>query len=345
MNIRFPKPLTIGDTIAITAPSSGVPVALHSRLNLAINQLKKRGYNVIEGQNVRNQYKNRSADKHIRAKELMYFLTSNEINAVMPPWGGNLAMELLDIIDFDLLKNCDPKWIVGFSDLSTLHFPLTTISGWATLHSPNLMELGASSLDDTTAAIWNVLECDRGRLVEQFSSKLFQNESSEWGEIHDLGLNLTEETIWKRFDGAQFPITFRGHLIGGCLDTISRLAGTKFAQLEKFYIEYKNDGIILYFENVEMNPCELTRALLSLRMHGWFDHLTGMLIGRSAAKEIDDRNQLSYKDALNSALENLPFPIIYDVDIGHVPPQFSLVNGAIATVNFTGKGGSIIQNL
>jgi len=92
----------------------------------------------------------------------------------MPPWGGDLAMELLDLIDFDLLSRSKPKWFVGFSDLSTLHFPLMTISGWATLHGPNLMDLGAQKLDATTQAVWEILESNRGTVIKQYSSTAFQ---------------------------------------------------------------------------------------------------------------------------------------------------------------------------
>lgn len=86
----------------------------------------------------------------------------------MPPWGGDLAIELLELIDFEKLKAVEPKWFSGFSDLTTLHFPLTILSGWATAHGPNLMELGARVLDETTGRIWTVLESERGSTVTQW---------------------------------------------------------------------------------------------------------------------------------------------------------------------------------
>lgn len=104
-------------------------------------------------------------------------------------------------------------------------------------------------------------------------------------------------------------------------------------------------GVILYFENSEYHPCELVRSLNSLKMHGWFNQLTGIMIGRSAAAEVENPNQLNYLDALKTALSHLTIPILYDVDIGHVPPQISLINGALATVHFYENGGSITQNI
>lgn len=114
MNIRIPPKLSPGDLIAITAPSSGVPEHLHPRLELAIQHLRNRGYQVIEGECLRQQFKNKSADKLLRAQELMSFLAAPEVKAVMPPWGGDLSMELLELIDFTQLayltpKSCNPQ--------------------------------------------------------------------------------------------------------------------------------------------------------------------------------------------------------------------------------------------
>ena len=117
MSVLFPPRLAPGDVIGVTAPSSGVPEHLHPRLELAIKNLKKRGYQVREGRCLRSQHKNKSATKFSRVEELMSYLTDPDIKAVMPRWGGDLAMELLDLIDFDLLSRSKPKWFVGFSDL------------------------------------------------------------------------------------------------------------------------------------------------------------------------------------------------------------------------------------
>lgn len=69
------------------------------------------------------------------------------------------------------------------------------------------------------------------------------------------------------------------------------------------------------------------------------------LIGRSAGPNTELPTQQSYTDALRSALGDLLIPVIYDVDIGHIPPQMTLVNGAQATVIFENHRGSITQHL
>jgi muramoyltetrapeptide carboxypeptidase LdcA involved in peptidoglycan recycling len=343
MNIHYPKPLAPGDLIAITAPSSGVPAPFHHRLDRAIDSLRVRGYRVVEGAYLRQQQKQASATPELRAAELMRFLLDPEVAAVMPPWGGELAIELLHLIDFQALSKVPAKWFSGFSDLSTLHLPLTTISGWATLHGPNLMGLGAAKTDAVTTAIWDVLAAPLQSEVTQISSKQFQREGPDWSVEPSSGLALTEEVQWKRLNESTAPVEFAGRLIGGCLDTITRLAGTPYGNIPGFVKASQGDGVILYFENAEMKPCELVRALFGLRLNGWFEGLNGILVGRSAAPDATPTTDLSYIEALRSALGGVTCPVLYDVDIGHLAPQLSLVNGALARVKFHDGAGSIVQ--
>lgn len=158
-------------------------------------------------------------------------------------------------------------------------------------------------------------------------------------------MNLTEPTRWRRLDGSTAPVTFRGRLIGGCLDTIAWLAGSKYGDIPRFIQESGKLGTILYLENAEMTPPGLVRALLALRRNRWFDGLTGLLIGRSAGPMPDSPESLSYAEALSATLGDLPCPVIYDVDIGHQPPQFTLINGAVAEVHFEAERGSVVQTV
>ncbi len=263
----------------------------------------------------------------------------------MPPWGGELAMELLPLLDFHALAEVPPKWFSGFSDLSTLHFPLTTIAGWATLHGPNLMQLGGADTDAVTAAIWDVLTVQSDTPFSQSTSQHHQSKDAKSPARFDAAPSLDEETTWKRLDRRKSDLALSGRLIGGCLDTISRLAGTSFGNVPGFVKSSLPDGMLLYLENAEMKPCDLARSLLSLRLNGWFDGLSGVLIGRSAAPDSVQSDELSYIDALQSVLGDIQCPVIYDMDIGHVPPQLSLVNGALAQVKLRDGSGTVVQRL
>ena len=341
--IRFPKPLRPGDVIAITAPSSGVSGPLLPRLDLVLEHLRSLGYRIVEGTCLRDQHKDASAPRKERALELMRFLTDPAVSAILPPWGGVLASELLESIDFESLRSMEPKWLLGFSDLSTIQLPLTLISGWATAHGPNLMELSPTQTDKLATVALSILASDLQRPVPQESSTSFQKEWVDFAVQVDASWKLTEPTAWKRLDGSMEPIEFRGCLIGGCLDTIAWLAGTRFGDVPAFVQRAGERGAILYLENVNMAPPTLVRALLALRRHRWFDQLSGLLIGRSTGPVPESPSSLSYAEALAGTLGDLRCPVLYDVDIGHQPPQFTLINGAIAHVQFQAGRGSVTQ--
>lgn len=341
--IRFPAPLARGDLIAVTAPSSGVAGGALVRLDLVLDHLRASGFRVVEGKCLRNEYKNASASREERAAEFMRFLLDPTVAAIMPPWGGERAIELLELMDFKALQTAPPKWFLGFSDLSTLQLPLTLVAGWATAHGANLMDLAPTQTDALTTSVLRVLGSDLGQPVVQVSSTRFQTKWIDFAQQADAPLNLTETTQWRRLDGGNEALVFRGRLIGGCMDSLFRLAGTPYADVPAFVRDSGVDGTILYLENVEMNPCEMLRGLWSARLHGWFRGLSGVLIGRSAGPEGADADSLSYHDALTAVLGDIGCPVLIDVDIGHQPPQFTLINGAFAEVVFGGAGGRLTQ--
>jgi muramoyltetrapeptide carboxypeptidase len=94
-----------------------------------------------------------------------------------------------------------------------------------------------------------------------------------------------------------------------------------------------------------MPPCELVRTLWNIRLAGWLDGLTGVLIGRSTGQDAKEPEHLSYIEALQSVLGDSAVPVIYDADIGHRPPQLNLINGSVAEVFFANGKGTIMQEL
>ena len=342
----FPRALCPGDLIAVTAPSSGLPPALHPRLDLVLEHLRARGYRIVEGSCLRAQgegsdSRSASAPRRERAAELVRFLKDPEVAAIIPPWGGELATELLSLIDFEALRSERPKWLLGYSDISTLLLPLTLITGWATAHGTNLMDMVPTQTDPLTTGVLGVLGSDFSAPVHQASVPRFQAKWSDFAATPDAPMDLAKPVEWKRLDGSTEPLTMGGRLIGGCLDTIALLAGSPYGDVPSFIERAGSDGAILYLENVDHSPGAMVRTLLSLERHGWFSHLTGLAFGRSAKAPESNPNHLHYAGALRSVLSEQPFPVLYDVDIGHMPPQFTLINGAQSEWTFEGGRGTL----
>src|SRR3954449_10325946 len=117
--LRFPRPLVRGDRIGVTAPSSGVGPHRTARLEASIGALRERGFEVVVGECMSGAGVV-SAPKEQRAAELVEMLCDPEIAAVVPPWGGELAIDLLDQLDWDRLAAAEPTWLGGWGGLSGL---------------------------------------------------------------------------------------------------------------------------------------------------------------------------------------------------------------------------------
>ena len=89
--IHYPAPLKENSRIAISAFSAGVPEAYQARLDLALNTLRTKKFQVIEGQWLRQCQQHVSAPAEQRAKELMNFLLDPTIDAIFAPWGGGIC--------------------------------------------------------------------------------------------------------------------------------------------------------------------------------------------------------------------------------------------------------------
>jgi muramoyltetrapeptide carboxypeptidase len=347
-NLLYPKPLARGARIAVTAPSSGVLPALHPRLNLALQNLRDQGFVVEEGHCLRDDKNSVSAPAAERAAELMQFLLRDDVDAVLPPWGGELACELLDLLDWPALAQARPKWLIGYSDTSTLLLALSLRLGWATAHGPCLMDLAPSQNDSLTSKLLAHLGTAAGGQFSQHQSSHWQKDWADFSKDPNCTYALTEATYWHSLHAAQHhPAhgheSLSGRLIGGCADTLMHLAGTAYGNVAGFIKTHANTGVILYLENAELSPTAWVRALHGLRWHGWLDGLAGVLVGRSAAPDTTGADQLRYAQALHDSLGHLPCPVLTDVDIGHLPPQMLLINGALAHVQWSAAYGGVLR--
>jgi muramoyltetrapeptide carboxypeptidase len=338
--LRFPRPLKAGSRVVVTAPSSGVEPPLHPRLELCLQSLRHRGWVVEEGQCLRDEVDGASASAELRAAELQATLMRDDVDALIPPWGGELAIEVLERLDWAALAHARPKWVLGYSDTSTWMLALTLRLGWATAHGPCLMDL-VPGQDQALAA----LEQAPGAVWTQAQSQAWQKQWSDFAAEPASTYRLTEPTQWRSLHGRDAE-RMQGRLIGGCIDTLVHTAGTAFGDVARFTQQHRDDGVLLYLENAEGSSGDWVRAWHRLRFSGWTEGLAGVLIGRNAVADSPNPHALHWTEALRNTAGALPCPVLLDVDIGHVPPQLLLVNGARATVAWSqAGGGQITQQL
>ncbi len=172
--VRYPRPLQTGDLIGVTAPSAGVGPDLEPRLDFCLAFLRSQGYRVREGAGLRSDAIV-SAPAEDRAAELTAMLLDEEVAAVMPPWGGELLIDMLPRLDFVRLARATPKWIIGYSDLSTFMLPFTVLTGVATLHGSCLLEAPIDPPAPSLAWWGDVARLPRGASFTQRAADLCQD--------------------------------------------------------------------------------------------------------------------------------------------------------------------------
>jgi muramoyltetrapeptide carboxypeptidase len=326
--------------IAVTAPSAGLGAqAFIDRFDLIKKQHEDQGITIIEGKCLRDDVDYISAPKKQRAQDLHDLIANPDITLIQPPWGGEMAIDILEFLDYTLIRN-NPKWIQGYSDISTLLLAITIMTGVCTVHGTNFMD-SVMGQDPLTANARNYLKCRKGDIFIQSSSDQWQKEFVDFKDNISAPFYHTEPTKWIVLYGDQ--ANFSGRLIGGCIDAIKHIIGSPYGDVPKFASEYaEGDGIILYLENCEQSPTELFRSLLSMKYAGWFQHVNGLIMGRNGAKETQG---FGYIDSIQSALHDATFPIILDADIGHKPPQMTLLNGALASVTVANGKAKLTQKM
>jgi muramoyltetrapeptide carboxypeptidase len=336
--MRFPRPLWPGHTIGVTAPSSGVQPGMRARLDVAVRSLEERGYEVVLGECLDSSGVV-SAPKDQRAAELTRMLADPGIRAVVPPWGGELAVDLLDRLGWEELAEAEPSWMVGYSDLTTLMLPLTLRLGWATLHGSNLMDTPYAPPDGLLH--WTSIASSSDPFT-QTSPGRFRSTGWDDYEHHPAVSRLTLDSAgaWRVRGGGSVDVT--GRLVGGCIETVGPLAATPYGDVAAFGRAYAEDGLVVYLEACEDGAYTIARALHSLRYAGWFEHASAVLIGRTAAPSAP---HLTQDEAVVDALGDLGIPIVFDVECGHVAPYLPLVNGARAHVVVDGDRREITQTL
>ncbi|MFJ9730813.1 S66 peptidase family protein [Streptomyces sp. NPDC101171] len=339
MTVRYPRPLRPGDRVGVTSPSSGVAKEHRGRLDVAVRDLEARGYEVVVGRCMDGST-HISAPAAERAAELTAMLTDPAVRAVVPPWGGETAVDLLPLLDFEAIGRAEPTWVVGWSDISTIITPLTLLTGVATVHGNNLMDTPYRTPEGLLSWLDVVTDPQQGQPLVQTPPG--RHRATGWDDyaLHPEVRDLTLDTAgaWTRLDGTG-DVDVEGRLIGGCIETLVNLAGTRLLDTRSFAA---GDDLLVYVEACEDNAYTICRNLHGMRLAGFFDRAAAVLVGRTKAP---DGRTLTQHEAVLDALGPLGVPIVADVECGHVPPYLALVNGARGRVVHTAGRGEIVQTL
>lgn len=338
--MKYPKYLSENGTIGFVAPSFGCNTEPYrSSFVNAQKKFKELGHALDLGPNC---YEGRgigiSNTPQACGKELTDYYCSGKNDVLISCGGGELMCEILEYMDFDKIRAAEPKWYMGYSDNTNMTFLLTTLCDTASIYGPCA---GAFGMEPWHESIWDAYELLRGKKDTMRGYKLWEKESLKSEEQPLAPYHVTEERklrIFQAGDSAQ--VRLDGRLIGGCMDCLVNLLGTKYDKVAEFAEQYKEDGLIWFLESCDLNVMAIRRAVWQMKNAGWFSYAKGFLIGRPAVYG-QELMGLDQYHAVCDLLEELHVPIIMDVDIGHLAPMMPLVCGSYAAVQVSGNDISV----
>ena len=336
--MRYPGFLTKNGNIGVCAPSFGISGEPYTtRFNNAIKKFNDLGHTVITTESVRVLEKARSGSASKRAGEFLDLYKDKNVEVIISAAGGEFMCEILDCLDFNSISKMEPKWFCGNSDNTILTFLLPVLSDVASIHGHCASVFG---MEKWHYSIKNTYLMLCGETLSNVSLKKYEIEGKRSEPGQELeGYNLTEKVNWHSLSGDE-KFNVEGRVIGGNLDILTNLCGTKYDKVSEFIEKYKDDGIIWIVESCELNVADQLRAFWQLKNAGWFKYAKAIIIGRACLK--DDVFDVNYFEANYSELASLNIPVVIDADFGHVSPTLSFINGGYAKVDYN-KGKCKIE--
>ena len=289
--VTRPPYLRAGDTVAIVCPAK----KLVTPMDDAVQLLQSWGLTVLLGETVTASYNQFAGNDALRAADLQSFINDSNVKAIIAARGGYGTIRIIDLIDFTpLLKN--PKWLVGFSDITLLHTHLFANCNLQTIHGQmpvNIPDATLPSLESLRKAL--------------FGGELIYN-------IPCNPLNRKGEAT--------------GILIGGNLSLLVAASGSVSDP------DYTDK--ILFIEDVGEYFYAIDRMLYSLKRSGKLSKLSGLIVGGfTDIKDNDIPFGQTVEEIIMAVVSEYSYPVCFDFPAGHIKNNFSLVLGSKVNLNVT----------
>jgi len=283
-----PDFLKQGDTVGLIAPSRWVSEA---EIEPFLNTLSGWGLKYKLADNLYTRNHQLAGEKSERIKGLMNMLTDPVIKAIFNVRGGYGAVHLLD----DLSENLSeilPKWIIGFSDITILHFFARVKMNCQSLHASMPYQSGTG-------------EGISQESIESMRKALFGEPLKYSFQGHDLNV----------------PGRASGILIGGNLSVIYSLTGSNYIPEE--------DNLILFLEDVDEYLYHIDRMMYNLKLAGLLGKIKGLVIG--GMNRMHDNEVPFGKDAcqiIHDVVSEYNYPVCFGFPAGHQEPNLALIMGS-----------------
>jgi len=285
--IRIPAYLQKGDTIGIVCPAGYMAM---EKVQACINTLQEWGYNVKLGTTVgSNSTTYFSGTDEERLADFQHMLDDDEVKAVLCARGGYGMTHIIDQVDFKKFKK-QPKWIIGYSDITVLHSHLYSNYYISSLHSPMAGAFNdGGSTNEFVLSLKNALE---GKKIKYSCP------------VHEF--NRKGEAI--------------GELVGGNLALLAHVVGTDS--------DIKTRGRILFIEDVGEYLYNIDRMLRQLKRSGKLAKLAGLIVGGFTETKDNERPfGKTVHEIIRDVVKEYDYPVCFDFPVSHTDRNYALKIG------------------
>lgn len=298
----IPPKLQSGDTIAITATARKIDF---EALEPCIQILKDWGLEVDLSPGLMESEDQFAGSDAVRLQSLQTLLDRKDVGAILFARGGYGTTRILDQIDFSAFRE-NPKWLIGFSDLTPL-INYATTQGIMAIHGP----MGIS-----------------------FSGKTANEESIEYLR-HILMLEGWPTYTWKpnQEDLLRTGMA-KGKVLGGNLSLFAHNTGSK--------TEMDLTGSLLFLEDLDEYLYHIDRMVVQLKRSGKLDSIAGLMIGgMTDMNDNDTPFGKSPEEILAYWTKDQAYPLVTDLPVGHQEMNFPLILGMEATLSVSHATASL----
>ena len=294
----FPAFLQKGDKIAIVSPASAIRPEY---IDGACRVLEQWGFVPVPGEHCRNSNGYYSGTIHERLADFHDALLNPDIKAILCGRGGYGTVHLTQSITPSLIAD-NPKWIIGFSDISVLH-AICYKAGVASIHSSMARHLALFGHDD----------------------------SCSLSLLHILSGSMPSYSIpshpFNRFGSVE------GEIVGGNLAVLSALVNTP--------IDLLLPDKILFIEDIAEPIYKVERLLYNLRLSGVLPRLKALIVGQFTDFREPDANGDTMYRMIQRMVEPYNFPVCFNFPVGHIDGNLPIIEGATVSLSITSSLSSL----
>ncbi|WP_022821996.1 S66 peptidase family protein [Hymenobacter norwichensis] len=295
MSTAAPAFLRPGDQVAIVCPARK---ASHEELATAVALLKSWGLLVVLGASTNVAHHQFGGDDELRRRDIQQQLDNPNIRALLCARGGYGTTRIIDQLDFSRFRQ-DPKWVAGFSDITTLNC--------------HLLALGHQSIHGVMPLLFHQVGAEQS--VESLRRALFGEPVEYQVAPHPLN-RLGVAT---------------GELVGGNLSILQTLTGTAS--------DVATAGRILFLEDIDEYLYAIDRMLVHLDRTGKLRHLAGLLVGHfSNPQDNTVPYGQTPNEIIQHYASKYDFPVAHNFPVGHEPQNMALICGREARLTVNEQG-------